>query len=918
MATSLRIEVLRLSLLLPGMVVLCACTESAEPLPAAVDVAVDTGPGCPEWALRPDGSCCDAGTWFDVTTSECASAGPAACGATVLSDPATCTPRWCWDWRDATGAECDAKSVLDCAPAGRLCTADELAANAGCAAGWWPSPLDGGACVPAGYEAGRAKDLGEVSVARGGVPVKLPPVHIPRWCWNPRDSNGDACSILQEDCDPQATVCGADQVAKDLGCPAGQAPPLGKPGTCAQAGLPWTCPPGFIVDENVPANVGTMAPCLPDPGDCGDAKWRPATAGKMALYVDASASPGGTGSQAAPYASLGSAMSVAPDGAELLVAAGVYKGYLHLKKRLHIRGRCAAQVRLVNTAKTAALVAQQPPSSQAARIDRLTIESTSHEAVVVNPGRRLHLERVHIAGAGNAGVVVGGAGARLQMTRSVIAEVKPAAAAASQWSGSGIVILADAHATLVDVRVHRCRGAGIGLLKPGARLLGQRLACDETRSSVDKTSCPGGLAVMDGAQARVMDLRLSHNADRGATVQGKKGLLIAAGVLVQDTIETPGLDGVKHIHGRGLDVYEGASLAIYGARIARNALAGVGVTWPGSRATMVGVVAEDNQPTLSGDHGVGVTVGGGAQVELLASRIVANHALGLMVAREDARLVTRSVVVEGTLPRKYDGLLGYGVSVTLGGRLTWLGGRLVGNRTAGASVRGAGSEAMFAGVLADGQTMLEHGPGLASGLFVAQAGKLIVAGARSSGNGTAGILSFDAGSALQATGVLVSDNAPHDAKQLLGAGCWVNFPGDLTCDGCLAMGNHAAAALSQAGNFTARHSVFRATQAGSVPDGNKTTTLAEGVAARLATSLRLEYNLLHNLPRAGVMLHGGEAVELVGNVSTGNQFGIVADANPALTAKQNLYFGNNQNKAFDEGLAVVPPPSPVELAAPNP
>jgi hypothetical protein len=131
-------------------------------------------------------------------------------------------------------------------------------------------------------------------------------------------------------------------------------------GICEPAGVPASrCADGFVADgDGACLPILPPEPCPPGliaiPGDtscrelvdCGAGPWGAIPVEPSTLYVDANASGvGPDGSPAQPFTTINEAIAVAPEGAMIAIAAGVYSEQVDaFGKSLRLWGRCPSMV----------------------------------------------------------------------------------------------------------------------------------------------------------------------------------------------------------------------------------------------------------------------------------------------------------------------------------------------------------------------------------------------------------------------------------------------------------------------------------------------------------------------------------------------------------------------------------------------
>lgn len=375
---------------------------------------------------------------------------------------------------DATGEVSDTGAIAEAGETGADALADGDA----------DTDADADACPPdrERYPSGECGDrvvecpAGQVPVAGACVPVGVP---------------ASACAVGfapdgQFGCTP---ILPADA------CPPGTAPRLGST-TCVHVGP--SCSTHFAPDGR-----GGCAPTLPSaacprgamaiPGDtscrevasCGGVGGLPAGT----LFVDASAPPGGDGTEGAPLRAIGEAVARAPYGGLVMVAAGTYAEHVEIAHGIWVGGRCPSRVEIrgdgsapVVTMHGGHLYGVSVTGSGSAPLVSVVSDTATiaqvwlHDAdrAIEVDGATLQLTSSLIEGAR---VAIGGVDGTVSVRDSAL-RAPPTGAAPSYGvtldggslyaSGSLLegesygVQLAGAHATLEDVAIRGWRALGIG------------------------------------------------------------------------------------------------------------------------------------------------------------------------------------------------------------------------------------------------------------------------------------------------------------------------------------------------------------------------------------------------------------------------------------------------------------------------
>ncbi len=849
---------------------------------------------------------------------------------------------------------------------GRTCTAVELAASAGCPAGEWPDPQKQGACVPPGAGPTLSSGVYPQNTGDLGLPAVagLPALKPPRWCWKGSDKG---CFEQLSNCKRSIEPCEVAEAATLIGCPAGQWPSPAADGACELAGVSWTCPPGFVALAGSADPDTGLVDCVPDPDECGSEKW-PAVEGVSIVYVDAAASATGTGSQAAPFATLAQAVKVTPSGGMVAVAAGTYAESVGIPRPMRIRGRCAHLVTLASS-KDFTVTTLDKGKGWLAELEGVTLTGTGM-ALSIGEGWRFLGRRLHVHKMAGGGVHVTGPGAELTLEDSVIADVTEVQ---SPQIGTGVQAIHQARVLLRRTRVHRSRSWGVLVVGAKTRLLAEGLRVDQTRPG-PKVNGPGmGMMISQGARVDLHGAVLTDNRIAGVLITGQGSVLRASGLLVERNREqlapTPAVVGMQ--------LQGGGKAQLFGARLEQNSGAGLLIVDSNSQADAGGLVVADTVPIV-GDNltGRGIGIEGSATLRLVGAHVVGNRGMGITVTKAGGLLNAIDLLVEGTLPWA-DGKDGWGIGVLLGGRVllrrsrisgsrkfgiradnkqTWVGLRdvLIDNTSSskeiqqmiagigaafGAEVRFAGlrlSQNAFYGIRAEsgalvrgGGLLVDHGAaanlmfdggksrvlfGMSTGILALTGSQIEVAGARVTRAIVFGAAASKKGARLSLRGALVDSTLAEPYGGSGGMGLDVSHGAELVALDSSLVGNHAISAVVQSAALTMERSVIRNTLVAEYdPRSGKVTDppieMADGILALYDATLVLDHVLVHDNQRSGVLADGSVDGKLANSAIIGNGFGLVTQ-NGAVVGLQGSLLKDNAlgNVMLEGGLEVVAPP----------
>lgn len=550
-------------------------------------------------------NCCAAGQLPSPVDNACFAVGPPECATLIGADPAACVPRYCTDL-SPTGL-----------PVGRTCTAQELAAGSGCLAGEFAESAGG--CRPAGQSAW---------VARAGMADSAPtiPSQIPQDLPLPPTDATDFCRDS-----PQAgeRLCRADE----LPC---QASPAGK--GCLRAGVPWLCPPGFVVSG--PAQAGHWPGCAPDPADCGAGIFGEVPPGQGAIFVLQGAPPNGNGSQSQPFASVFEALPSLTPGATLVLGAGEYPmPAVLLKAELTIAGRCAKLVTLVPPVNSYGIEVKGPNGLLSLRNVRI---AGAGIAVTVQGQSVAHLDKVLVDGYSQIGLRVLDAGSRLTATRSVVAS--PAATA---FPGVGVDVGDGGQLQMHQCRVTGAFAAGIYSFGAASGIEIADTVVDGTGLDPATKKVAAGILVEGGA-ASLLRLALFNHAHAGLMVKGQGTVVAAQRIVIGNTFGSSATSPAE-----GLAIGNGAKVTLRASRITQSRRSAIlvgeaglpTVDNSGCQLTAQGLLI-DGRVLPAGDHpGPGILVNADSRFEGSDVRVTGVHGNGVWASGAASTLhLTRALV----------------------------------------------------------------------------------------------------------------------------------------------------------------------------------------------------------------------------------------------------------------------------------
>lgn len=245
---------------------------------------------------------------------------------------------------------------------------------------------------------------------------------------------------------------------------------------------------------------------------------------------------------------IGAALAGAPAGGTIAIAAGTYEESLAPTRPVKLVGRCPSSTRIVSPAGASAPGLHV--SSVAVEARGLSLEGHKVGALVEAKGS-LVLESVVLEKNREVGIVVGDAGSRATLTRSVVRGTLPDATGLFGWGasaeGGGALVVEES--AVVDSHE---KAIGVGGAGSSAKI---------TRSFVARTQASAGgnahaIDVQEGGALELVESSVALNVGQGVAVDLKSTAAVTRSI-VRDTLENPsGNDG------HGVEVLGGSKVTL--------------------------------------------------------------------------------------------------------------------------------------------------------------------------------------------------------------------------------------------------------------------------------------------------------------------------------------------------------------------
>lgn len=686
-----------------------------------------------------------------------------------------------------------------------------------CPAGQVALPAEG--CLTAGLQGCPARFAGEDGLCHPRMAAcegALGSMSIPRF---------DDPAAGGEGCEPVGIVPCADVF-------------VGADGLCRPAMA--ACPEGtFPVPQTG---------CIPIDGDgCGDGTWGNIEPGPDTVYVLAGAAGPGDGSEAAPFPLLGDALEAVPAGGRIVIGAGTYGQPLHILKPVTIEGRCPSLVRLQGVQS----------------LDGV------QSALYVDLAEGVTLRSFQLGGAGVGVLAYDAPGLRIER-----------------------------------VRVEKATGAGFLLFGGKTDAVLERVSVVGTKPAASG-QYGFGLEVGLSARATVAECAFLDNTGAGLLADGALAELVLANSLVESTL--PGADGAG---GFGVIVKDGATATIEHTAVAGNRVAGIQVAEGATLTARNDLVAGTLPRESDGAFGLGVEVRS-ATAELIGDAIVDNRTAGVVAADPVTRLTMTASLVAGTLPQSSDGALGIGLGAGGGAEVTVVASTFLRNHASGILIDGAELPVTLTGNLVE-DTLPQPDGGLARGVSLQASGDATMKRNVIAGGADAGLFLFGPSGAVTASELLVEGVAGAGIATFPGVDLTLETAAVLDCQvaGVALLGTKAAVRDTLIARIQGGLAFIGGVQ-GSHPD------IGDGLFASTGSTVDVERAFVHGCVRAGMLFSDSDGT-IASSVVTENRFGLALQGakRPAVEEGDNTIEGNSEEDFLEVPLLEIELSGPIGAPVP--
>lgn len=492
-------------------------------------------------------------------------------------------------------------------------------------------------------------------------------------------------------------------------------------------------------------------------------------------------------------------------------------------------------------------------------VDSTAMESgdpATGDGLVVASGGVVEIDR--FAAAANPGLQVFASGANSSITlrRAFIGN-----AASGGSLGFGVAAKSAAAVTLEDCRLVGNVGVGALVTGPGSQLVLRRCEIANTQPSLSK-DLGDGVSAANGAQLLLDSVRISANRSAGLRAYGTGTAVIAAGVLIDNTLPNANSGTL----GLGINLAEGASAVLNRCRVSANRSSGVVVQDAGSQLFATDLTVDNTlAEETTGHFGQGMLVLD-ARASLLRTLLFSNATVSLAVQGPLGAVDATGLAIKSTLPRPSDSKYGAGIQAFNHSQL-----RLNGSEIAGSYVAGV--------------------------LLASEASATLV-------------------------GVHVHDILPQMSDGGQGGGVWVTGKASARLQSCRISDVHAAAVATNGGSLVvAESALWHILQAvGDAQIGKAGLVIGDAIVAVNALQLQVSNTLAGGFARAGLVIDGAVAAtpKLAACSLVGGVFGVVRQHQAMIDTQGNwIALASQQRIADGAGLAVPEAPQVIDLTPPQ-
>ena len=415
------------------------------------------------------------------------------------------------------------------------------------------------------------------------------------------------------------------------------------------------CDDGFIEDDG---------DCVPE--TCGTGTWGALETDGDTVFVDGNAGDDGDGTADAPLQHIQDGLDLAAErgGGLVAVAAGTYTENLQLgdeHDRVTLAGRCMDMVTVDGSAgeedAPAVLVDGVLDDTLEYGLSGLTIVEGPWTGIAHRAGT-LTIEDTVLDRNHTFGLMSWGSATTTLLSRVTIRETRPYV---DGRFGRGINV--ELHATVVaeSCLLEHNAADGVFVQDDDSSVQLTDVAIRETQLDGDGEN-GRGISVQDNASLQATSCLLEGNHDVAVYASSEDAFVHLVDVEIRDT--RPDAEGLG---GRGIGVYDGASLLAEGCLLEHNTEIGLRVDGEGAEAHLIDTVIRETWTGPDGMSGRGMTVQNGAQLTAESCLLDGNVEHGIF-ASGGSVVQLFDVEIRDTQPR-IDGMFGRGIEISWGALL---------------------------------------------------------------------------------------------------------------------------------------------------------------------------------------------------------------------------------------------------------
>ncbi len=400
-------------------------------------------------------------------------------------------------------------------------------------------------------------------------------------------------------------------------CPAAQAHLPGTPG-CAPVGD--ACPTGSFRDD------------FP--------------AGAHVLYVQAGASSGGDGTEAAPFATIADATAAATPGTIIALAAGDYDEAVVLRDGVELWGTCAAQTHLTVTTPAFATVTLLGTGTAVRDVSI----SGDTSGLVVEGRAAATIDGVAIEGATTAGMEVRMDG---QATLDDVVIRDTQTSPTDHFSAWGLLVDTGGRVVASRLAVERCGFGGVGAYSAGSSLMLADSVVADTKPvdlAYDAMHVTGFGIITGGGATSTLDRVVVERATFAGITAGSGGRVDGSSVLVRDTRPNTG----PFDRGYGVEVQASGTVHLERSRLVQSVGVAAGALGSDAGVELIDSIVEDTAANASGYDGFGGSATGGGSVSLTRVLVRRCETDALIATDAGSKLDLTDVAATDTRPQPTD------------------------------------------------------------------------------------------------------------------------------------------------------------------------------------------------------------------------------------------------------------------------